>query len=205
MLGNAAQMKLDDLLDEPEDICCPVMLVAYKEPVIASDGFIYEKEAVQQLINASRPSPMTREQLKSDVFPARQKQSDATTYREKMIAELLSFAATVEETGLAESALERATDYLEYLGPAQHVEDTHKVVAQYQRIGKPIPAIFTGNTTPPEKGKGRGQSKRTGAGMRALAPPAQRGVGTAQQQAAGVVTALRDQLSGFFSAPEDQA
>jgi hypothetical protein len=41
--------------------------------------------------------------------------------------------------------------------------------------------------------------------MRALAPPAQRDVVTPQQQAAGVVTALRDQLSGFFSAPEDQA
>jgi hypothetical protein len=167
MLGNAAQMKLDDLLYEPEDLCCPVMLVVYNDPVIASDGFIYEKEAVQQLINASRPSPMTRELLKSDVFPARQKQSDAKAYREKMIQELVSFASTVEEAGLAESALERATDYLEYLKPGLYVEDTHNVIAQYQKIGKPVPAIFTATAAPPAKRKGATLS-------RVIAPPAQR-------------------------------
>jgi hypothetical protein len=171
MLGNAAQMKLDDLLYEPEELCCPVMLVVYNDPVIASDGFIYEKDAVQQLINAKRSSPMTREQLKSEVFPARQKQNDAKAYREKMIKELVNFASKVEETGLAESALERATDYLEYLKPANYVRDTHNVVAQYQRIGKPIPAIFTGQMADKGKSKDTGKGKGAGVLRRVLAPP----------------------------------
>ena len=36
-------------------------LVLFQDPVIASDGFIYEREAVETLINTKRPSPMTRE------------------------------------------------------------------------------------------------------------------------------------------------
>merc|ERR1711959_537809 len=87
-LGSSEQEKLDELLDEDPDFCCPVMLVLYEDPVIASDGFIYERSAVDTLIKANRPSPMTRENLGKDVFPAKQKKKEVKEYREKMVKEL---------------------------------------------------------------------------------------------------------------------
>merc|ERR1719440_2452979 len=82
VLGSAAQEKLDELLFEDEDLCCPVMLVLFEDPVIASDGFIYERQAVETLIRSNRPSPMTREAFSKAVFKARQKAQDAKAYRE---------------------------------------------------------------------------------------------------------------------------
>merc|ERR1719327_1372967 len=82
VLGSNLQEKLDELLDEDLDLCCPVMLVLYEDPVIASDGFIYERSAVDTLIKNNRPSPMTREALGKDVFPAKQKKTDALQYRQ---------------------------------------------------------------------------------------------------------------------------
>merc|ERR1719482_2721435 len=92
VLGSGEQEKLDELLDEDTELCCPVMLVLYEDPVIASDGFIYERSAVETLIKSNRPSPMTREALGKNVFPARQKAQEANHYREKIMKELTKFA-----------------------------------------------------------------------------------------------------------------
>merc|ERR1719353_1707297 len=84
-LFSSAQEKLDELLDEDPDLCCPIMLVLYEDPVIASDGFVYERSAVETLIKSNRPSPMTRENLGKNVFPAKQKKQDALRYRKKTV------------------------------------------------------------------------------------------------------------------------
>lgn len=139
VLGSAAQERLDELLFEDEDLCCPVMLVLFQDPVIASDGFIYEREAVETLINTKRPSPMTREAFGQSVFKARQKAQDTNRYREKMLKELVRFADDCGDAGLASAALERATDYLIFLKPRNYVEDTHAVVRSWQKYGKPVP------------------------------------------------------------------
>merc|ERR1719440_2563636 len=91
VLGSAAQERLDELLFEDEDLCCPVMLMLFEDPVIASDGFIYERSAVETLIKTNRPSPMTRENLGKNVFPAKQKKTEALKYRQKMVKDLCDF------------------------------------------------------------------------------------------------------------------
>lgn len=139
VLGSAAQEKLDGLLFEDEDLCCPVMLVLFQDPVIASDGFIYERTAVETLIQTNRPSPMTREPFGKTVYKARQKAQDANRYREKMVKELIKFADECNDAGLASAALERATDYLIFLKPRNYIEDTHAVVRSWQKHGKPVP------------------------------------------------------------------
>jgi hemoglobin len=148
VLGSASQEKLDELLDEDVDLCCPVMLVLFEDPVIASDGFIYERQAVETLIRSNRPSPMTREAFSKSVFKARQKAQDAKAYREKMVKELIKFANECNDANLASTALERATDYLIFLKPRNHLEDTHAVVRAWQKYGKPVPngllAVTTG-------------------------------------------------------------
>jgi hypothetical protein len=153
VLGSQAQEKLDELLDEDTDLCCPVMLVLYEDPVIASDGFIYERSAVETLIKSNRPSPMTRENLGKNVFPARQKKNDALKYRQDKVKELCQFADSCNDANLADSALERATDYLIYLKPNKFPEDAHKVVQLWQKYGKPVPSGLVGGGP---KGKGKG-------------------------------------------------
>jgi len=140
VLGSAAQERLDELLFEDEDLCCPVMLVLFQDPVIASDGFIYERSAVETLIKSNRPSPMTREAFGKSVYKARQKAQDANRYREKMLKELIKFADECNDAGMASAALERATDYLIFLKPKSHIEDTHAVVRSWQKYGKPVPS-----------------------------------------------------------------
>merc|ERR1712093_776221 len=73
LLGNVLQTRLDELCDENAEMCCPVTLMLFRNPVIASDGFMYEEDSVKQLIRNRQVSPMTREPLGSEYFQARQK------------------------------------------------------------------------------------------------------------------------------------
>merc|ERR1712050_135131 len=83
VLGSSLQQKLDGLLDEDPDICCPVSLMVFAEPVIASDGFIYEKASLMTLLRNRQASPMTREVLKPEHRPAQQKKLEAEDFRQK--------------------------------------------------------------------------------------------------------------------------
>jgi hypothetical protein len=82
---------------------------------------------------------MTREAFTKSVFKARQKAQEANHYREKMVKELTKFANECNDANLASAALERATDYLIYLKPKNHIEETHAVVRSWQKYGKPVP------------------------------------------------------------------
>merc|ERR1712137_1436404 len=47
VLNSNWQRQLDELLSEDPEFCCPVSLMLFKEPVVASDGFVYEKESLE--------------------------------------------------------------------------------------------------------------------------------------------------------------
>ena len=47
----------------PVDFFCPIMWTVMKDPVVASDGHTYEREAIQKVLNSGGPSPLTREKL----------------------------------------------------------------------------------------------------------------------------------------------
>merc|ERR1711990_977362 len=59
ILGSALQKKLDKLTEEDPDLCCPVSLMVLSNPVIASDGFIYDQSSLVQLLANHHVSPMT--------------------------------------------------------------------------------------------------------------------------------------------------
>merc|ERR1712187_320711 len=61
VLGSSLQQRLDQLTDEDPDLCCPVSLVVFAQPVIASDGFMYEQSSLMTLLRNRQVSPMTRE------------------------------------------------------------------------------------------------------------------------------------------------
>merc|ERR1712241_1434658 len=122
VLGNNYQTKLDDLLEEDPELCCPVSLVLFTDPVIGSDGFMYEKASLDGLLRANMASPMTRERLKKEYLPARQRKSAALDFRQHRSQELVKFAAEVAamEPQLASTALGRVGDYMEVLVPQQY-------------------------------------------------------------------------------------
>merc|ERR1712217_395241 len=84
--------ELDKLLEEDSELCCPVSLALFVDPVIASDGFMYEKASIQGLLKNRMVSPMTREVLKTEFIPAKQRKSAALQFRETRAQELLQFA-----------------------------------------------------------------------------------------------------------------
>ncbi|QKF94399.1 U-box domain-containing protein [Fadolivirus algeromassiliense] len=50
---------------DTNDITCPISKLIYNQPVLANDGFTYEKYSIDQILNGDRSklSPMTRESL----------------------------------------------------------------------------------------------------------------------------------------------
>merc|ERR1719316_1808107 len=105
VLDNEMQVRLDTLNDEDSELCCPVSLMLFVDPVIASDGFMYEADSVKALIRNRQVSPITREVLKKEYFPAKQKKSE----------ELLQFASDARpiEARMADAALDRVLEYME--------------------------------------------------------------------------------------------
>jgi hypothetical protein len=145
VLGSDLQKKLDDLLDEEPDFCCPVSLMLFVEPVIASDGFMYEKASIQGLLRNRMVSPMTREPLKKEFLPARQRKSATLEFRQTRSAELLAFAkeAAATQPQMAATALQRASEYVEVLKPATVPELARAAADLWRTVGQPVPAFLS--------------------------------------------------------------
>merc|ERR1712176_1606946 len=139
VLGNQKQKEMDELLEEDSELCCPVSLVLFVDPVIASDGFMYEKASLDGLLRCKMASPMTRERLKKEHLPAKQRRSAAIEFRENRTKELLRFAAGVagDMPQMATTALDRVTEYLEVL---QSSGLAGEAAAIWTKLGKPLPA-----------------------------------------------------------------
>mmetsp|Transcript_28210 Transcript_28210/g.58661 ORF Transcript_28210/g.58661 Transcript_28210/m.58661 type:complete len:936 (+) Transcript_28210:88-2895(+) len=143
-LNSRWQERLDTLTSEDPELCCPVSLVLFTDPVIASDGFMYEKASLEGLLRARMTSPMTREPLKKEFIPARQRKSDTIRFRESRIKELLKFAAEAlaPQPRMAAVALERASEYLEVLGPDKVPTLAREAARLLQQAGLPVPQIL---------------------------------------------------------------
>lgn len=130
VLGSELQKQLDNLMEEDSDLCCPVSLMLFVDPVVGSDGFLYEKASYKGLLQNRMVSPMTRERLKTDFLPARQRKSAAMDFRETRSVELLKFAEDVlaSEPNMAKEALQRVSEYLEVSTPAKetHFDESHR-------------------------------------------------------------------------------
>merc|ERR1712217_55427 len=144
VLGNSLQTRLDELCDEDSEMCCPVTLTLFQEPVIASDGFMYEASSVKQLIRNHQVSPITRELLEKEYYPARQKRCEATAFREKRAEALLQFAedALPSEPRMSGVALDRVMEYLEVLKAAQYPALARTAAALWEKTGRPLPSAL---------------------------------------------------------------
>eukprot|EP00747_Dinoflagellata_sp_TGD_P171928 gnl/TRDRNA2_/TRDRNA2_207184_c0_seq1.p1 gnl/TRDRNA2_/TRDRNA2_207184_c0~~gnl/TRDRNA2_/TRDRNA2_207184_c0_seq1.p1 ORF type:complete len:698 (-),score=106.53 gnl/TRDRNA2_/TRDRNA2_207184_c0_seq1:40-2022(-) len=141
LLGNALQRRFDELCDEDSEMCCPVTLMLFTDPVIASDGFMYEAEAAKQLILNRQRSPITREELKNTCIAAKQKKSEVIAFRERRAQSLLQFAkdALPTEPRMTSMALDRVMEYLEVLKASSHPAIAREAAAIWEQTGRPLP------------------------------------------------------------------
>mmetsp|Transcript_154255 Transcript_154255/g.269852 ORF Transcript_154255/g.269852 Transcript_154255/m.269852 type:complete len:583 (-) Transcript_154255:252-2000(-) len=104
-------LDIDALTTDPHDMCCPVTLDLYKDPVIASDGFTYERQAIETIIARQGCSPNTREVLSGQLNPNKTKKAEVDEYRVQRASACLDLAVQQTTTGnyiMANQLLERA-------------------------------------------------------------------------------------------------
>eukprot|EP00746_Dinoflagellata_sp_MGD_P071615 gnl/MRDRNA2_/MRDRNA2_29147_c0_seq1.p1 gnl/MRDRNA2_/MRDRNA2_29147_c0~~gnl/MRDRNA2_/MRDRNA2_29147_c0_seq1.p1 ORF type:complete len:1311 (-),score=279.25 gnl/MRDRNA2_/MRDRNA2_29147_c0_seq1:370-4302(-) len=144
VLGSSLQEELDNLLHEDPDICCPVTLVLFLDPVIATDGCIYEKSAITELTRIGGLSPVTHKPLGQELFPAQEQKAQAAKFMAERTLHLLRFARRAQSEGqiaMALTALDRVKDYVGSLTPQRVpglVEDLTELCTQ---LSVPLPAL----------------------------------------------------------------
>merc|ERR1712124_152146 len=147
VLGSNWQEKLDELLEEDPDLCCPISLMLLSDPVLASDGFIYEKASFEQILKTNATSPFTREKLTRKILPAKERMKMAIEFRETRSKELLAFASELIEAGhqhMANEAAERVLDYIKGLAPGSCATIDSKLREIYSRLGRIVPDLQHG-------------------------------------------------------------
>lgn len=131
LLSAAPQQPQEAVIVEPHDLCCPISLCLFSDPVVASDGHVYERESIQGLIGHCSEqkrlvSPLTREILQPSLFPAHEHRRRAHEWREQACDHLCELACTAPED--AALHLERCWEYLEELGIESQATRTRQLV-----------------------------------------------------------------------------
>lgn len=69
----SAVMAAEPMDEVPNEFFCPITMELMSDPVIAVDGFSYERKAIESWMTKKQVSPMTNQPLKNkDVLPNRQ-------------------------------------------------------------------------------------------------------------------------------------
>ena len=121
VVGNPMQQRLDQLLEEDANLCCPVTLVLFVDPVNPGDGFAYERNAAEELAQGDKfVSPMTREERPFNLEPAHDIKEKAKMFRIERCDALVAFIAEAAPVNahMAMEAVERVSEYLAALPPA---------------------------------------------------------------------------------------
>ena len=122
-VGDPLQLRLDALLEEEADVCCPVTLTLLVDAVQAADGFVYERSAAEALCTGASGrfvSPMTREELCADFAAAAEFKERASAFRRERTAAMLAFAeeaALVQQPSMAMGVIDRVSEYLAAMPP----------------------------------------------------------------------------------------
>jgi hypothetical protein len=115
--------------------------MVFGEAVRASDGFIYDKAMLLQLLKNKQRSPMTREVLKPEYCQASEKNAEVLRFRHKRSEDLIKFAlqARGQQPQMATTALEHAVDYLAVVRTEEARSLSKKAASAYAQLGRRIP------------------------------------------------------------------
>ncbi len=67
--SNNEEKKQELIQELKEHLMCPITRTLMIDPVIAPDGFTYERESIETLLISSRRSPITREIISNNLIP----------------------------------------------------------------------------------------------------------------------------------------
>jgi hypothetical protein len=67
--SNNEEKKQELIQELNKHLMCPITMTLMIDPVIASDGFTYERESIETLLISSRRSPITREIISNNLIP----------------------------------------------------------------------------------------------------------------------------------------
>jgi Mg-chelatase subunit ChlD/truncated hemoglobin YjbI len=144
VLGDPLQQQLDDLLVEDVDLVCPITLTLFHDPVMASDGCVYERVAVEELARVQGRSPVTLMALTGQVFPALEHKSRSAAFMKGRCEDLISFIARAQKQGqtlMALTAADRLKDYVVALTPQSEPELARQCRNFCQALGGAMPKL----------------------------------------------------------------
>uniref|UniRef100_A0A7S2NRL6 VWFA domain-containing protein n=1 Tax=Zooxanthella nutricula TaxID=1333877 RepID=A0A7S2NRL6_9DINO len=139
MLGDPVQAELDALLAEDPDLVCPITLTLLLDPVIASDGCVYERAAVVELARVRGVSPITHAALTGKVLAASEHQARVRGFMSARAQALIEFADRARRDGravMAMTALDRLRDYLAALGAGRDSEVVRRFAGISEKLGR---------------------------------------------------------------------
>ena len=67
--SNNEEKKQELIQELKEHLMCPITRTLMIDPVIASDGFTYERESIENWLRSKRNSPITREFMRNNLIP----------------------------------------------------------------------------------------------------------------------------------------
>ena len=100
------------LMEDPTEFCCPVSHELMEDPVVAGDGFTYERSCIEDWLKERRKSPMTGATIKTSVLnPNQDKKSAIIAFKEETVAEILRVAPQLTGSDAA-NVLNRAEHFV---------------------------------------------------------------------------------------------
>ncbi|CAK9013794.1 unnamed protein product [Durusdinium trenchii] len=94
------------LKEEPTDLCCPISHALMEDPVVAADGFTYERTCILQWFKSSNRSATTGQPLETQALhPNQHMKSAIVEYKQKSVAEILSVASQLPSQDAVELLL----------------------------------------------------------------------------------------------------
>lgn len=83
------------LLDEPEELKCPISMALMEDAVVAEDGYSYERGAIQSALRQHLRSPMTNNPIGGRLLPNQSIKSQVVIYKERLVRQVLHVAPTL--------------------------------------------------------------------------------------------------------------
>ncbi|CAE7633969.1 Wdsub1 [Symbiodinium sp. CCMP2592] len=80
------------LLTDPDDFVCPINQDLMRQPVVAEDGFTYEREAIESALGHRERSPKTNLPMGRKVIPNVLQQASIRVFMERVVEEIFAIA-----------------------------------------------------------------------------------------------------------------
>ena len=114
-------MKRNREEDVPTHLTCPITMELFEDPVVASDGHIYERKAITTHLESSKVSPMTREKLtNTNYLPTNRHLLDAVIF----------YKENVQNNG-TESSKKQRTDHTDSVFNYDYIEKEKEKEKRY--------------------------------------------------------------------------